>query len=316
MNDNYLQLVERIAKASGLETGEIERKVEGKRAKLSGLVSKEGAAQIVAAELGINFDKERMKISEIVSGMKRVNVIGKIINISPVRTFSKNGREGKVCNIVLADESSNIKLVLWDTNHISLFENNTFKLGDVIEVSNGQMRTGEIHLSSFGDIKLSNEKLNVVVSERVFNTVKLLDAKSGQSLKVRAVIVQVFDPRYFEVCPECGKRALEGECKVHGKIEPRKRALLNVVLDDGSETIRSVLFNEGISLLGFTDEEVYSLEKFLEKKNSILGEEKYFYGAVRTNALYNTTELSIEKVEPVDPTILITELEQTIAKKS
>lgn len=59
MMDNYNQLVERISAASKLPKEEIERKVEGKRAKLSGLVSKEGAAQIVAAELGINFDKER-----------------------------------------------------------------------------------------------------------------------------------------------------------------------------------------------------------------------------------------------------------------
>ena len=58
--DNYLQLLEKIAKSSGLTKDDIDRKVEAKRAKLSGLVSKEGAAQIVAAELGINFEKERL----------------------------------------------------------------------------------------------------------------------------------------------------------------------------------------------------------------------------------------------------------------
>ena len=42
-------------------------------------VKKEGAAQIVAAELGINFDKERLKISELVQGMKRANVLGKVV---------------------------------------------------------------------------------------------------------------------------------------------------------------------------------------------------------------------------------------------
>ena len=69
--DNYSQLVERISLAAKLPKEDIERKVEAKRAKLSGLVSKEGAAQIVAAELGINFDKEKMKISELVQGMKK-----------------------------------------------------------------------------------------------------------------------------------------------------------------------------------------------------------------------------------------------------
>src|SRR3990167_6750409 len=98
--DNYTQLVEKISSLAKVTSDEIERKVEAKRAKLSGLVSKEGAAQIVAAELGINFEKERMKISELVLGMRKANILGKIIEIFPVREFNKNGREGKVASFV------------------------------------------------------------------------------------------------------------------------------------------------------------------------------------------------------------------------
>jgi len=39
--DNYEQLVSRLAESSGLKNEELERKIEAKRAKLSGLVSKE-----------------------------------------------------------------------------------------------------------------------------------------------------------------------------------------------------------------------------------------------------------------------------------
>ena len=53
--DNYDQLVEKISRLSKVAKEEIMRKVEAKRAKLSGMVSKEGAAQIVAAEMGVNF---------------------------------------------------------------------------------------------------------------------------------------------------------------------------------------------------------------------------------------------------------------------
>ena len=51
----------RYAKHSGLNVEEVNRKIEAKRAKLSGLISQEGAAQIVAAELGINFENEKLK---------------------------------------------------------------------------------------------------------------------------------------------------------------------------------------------------------------------------------------------------------------
>src|SRR3989344_4094449 len=107
--DNYSKLVERISKSSGLSIDEIERKIEAKKAKLSGLISKEGAAQIVAAELGLNLDQEQLKISELLQGMKRANVLGKIIKINPIREYNKNGRQGKVASMVLADDTANIR---------------------------------------------------------------------------------------------------------------------------------------------------------------------------------------------------------------
>ena len=72
---SYGQILEMISRNSGLSVEDIERKIEAKRAKLSGLISKEGAAQIVASELGINFEKEKMKISELLSGMKKINIM-------------------------------------------------------------------------------------------------------------------------------------------------------------------------------------------------------------------------------------------------
>lgn len=307
--DNYNQLIEKIARVSGLSKEELDRKVEAKRAKLSGLVSKEGAAQIVAAELGINFDKEKMKISELVQGMKRANTLGKVIDISPVRSFNKSGREGKVVNLMIADQTGNAKTVLWDTNHISLIEQGKIQKGDVVEISNAQVRNGEIHLGSFSDIKLSKENIGEVVTRKSFSERKIKDIKVGESIRLRAVIVQLFEPRHFEVCPECGKRVLEEECKIHGKVEPKKRALLNVVLDDGSDSIRSVLFGEMIYQLGLNEEEVFNIDKFMEKKISVLGEEKVFSGNVRSNALYNTAEFNIESVENVNVDSLLKELE-------
>ncbi|MBX4196454.1 hypothetical protein KW805_02620 [Candidatus Pacearchaeota archaeon] len=307
--DNYIQLVERIASAAHVEKDEIERKVEAKRAKLSGLVSKEGAAQIVAAELGINFDKERLKISELVQGMKRANIVGKIIETFPIISFNKNGKEGKVARVTVADDSSNTKVVLWDTHHISLVEGGELKEGDVIEVSNASVRNGELHLSSFSDIKKSSERIDAVVTKKPLMMKKLQDVKPGESLKTRALIVQTFDPRYFEVCPQCGKKVAEDQCINHGKVKPLQRALLNLVLDDGTESLRAVIFGEHIYKLGLTQEEVFSLERFSEKKHSLLGEERFFVGNVRNNALFNTMEFSVDHIEDVNVDLLIHELE-------
>ena len=224
--ENYIKILERIAKSSGLEKEEIERKVEAKRAKLSGLISHEGAAQIVATELGISFDNERLKIDELLSGMRKVNTVGKIISLSPIRTFTtKKGDEGKVVNIFLGDDTSNIKVVLWDTNHILLIEKGEVKEGSVIEIFNGSMRDNEIHLGSFSEFKLSDEVLENVKTEKVIKEKKISEFRVQDSVQTRAFIVQAFEPRFFNVCPECKKKVVSGTggfvCETH-KVVDRK----------------------------------------------------------------------------------------------
>ena len=293
---NYEKLIERISNSAKISVEDIERKIEAKRAKLSGLISKEGAAQIVAAELGISFDNERMKISELVHAMKRVNVVGQITQIFPVREFKKNNREGKIGSLLLGDDGSNIRVVLWDVNHISLIEKGELKEGDVIEISNGAIRNGEMHLSGFSDIKKSDEKIENVKMERDFSFGELKNARPGSNMKIRAVIVQTFEPRYFD------SKVKEGE----------KGVLLNIVLDDGTENIRAVLFNENIQKLGFEEGELFSVEKFNAKREGLLGEEKLFSGNFRTNSFFNILEMSINDVEEVDADELVKKLESKL----
>lgn len=297
---NYNQLIDKIARASGVTVEDVDRKVEAKCAKLSGLISKEGAAQIVASELGVSFEKEKMKVSELVSGMKKVNLVSKIIQLNPVKEYNKNGKSGKIASMNVADETGNIRTVLWDTNHIALFEDGKIKEGDIIEISNGAIRNDELHLSGFSDIKLSKEIISEVKTDKKLTEKKIIDLKNGENVKFRAIILQIFDPKFFEVCPECTKRILNGLCETHGNVIPIRKALISLVLDDGTENMRAVLFNDQIKLLGFTDEEINNSEIFLGKKNEILGQEAFFSASVRNNKLFNTTELIINGFEKIN----------------
>ena len=311
MIQNYSQLIERISKSSGMAAEEIERRIEAKRAKLSGLISKEGAAQIVASELGINFEKEKMKISELLPGMKRVNIIGKVIRLFPVRNFSKNGREGKVVSMIIADETANIRTALWDTNHIQLIESKKINEGAVVEISNASIRNTELHLTNFSDIKPSLERIEDVKTEKMYFDRKISDFVSGENIRTRAVIVQMFEPRFFEICPECNKKAIKdaegARCEAHGKIMPVKRALLTLVLDDGNSNTRAVMFSEGIEKIGI--KEIENTEGFLKKKDELMGDELYFAGNVRQNKVFNTNELIVEDIQQADVEQLIEQLE-------
>lgn len=303
---NYEKLLEKIASSSGLKKEDVERKIEAKKAKLSGLISSEGAAQIVAAELGVNFENEKLKIDELLPGMRKINTCGKIIKLSPVRVFkTQKGDEGKVLNCIIADDTSNIKVVFWDTNHISLIEKGEIKEEDAIEISNASMRENELHLGSFSEIKKSEKKFENLKTEKVVKEKKIKDFKIGDSVLLRAFIVQFFQPRFFEVNKETGRKLTEEE-KAQG-VQADRRALINLVLDDGTETIRSVLFNENLSSLGLNN--LDEPERLSYQLEDLLGKELIFSGNVRKNNFFNNEEFIVDSVKPLNLDELIVQLE-------
>ncbi|PJE81653.1 hypothetical protein COU58_01785 [Candidatus Pacearchaeota archaeon CG10_big_fil_rev_8_21_14_0_10_32_42] len=306
MEGNYEKILLKLSKLSGVEEDEINRRVEAKRSKLSGLISREGALQVIAAELGISFDNEKLKIDELLQGMRKVHFTGKVIHISPIRVFvTKSGEEGKVVNLIVADETSNIKLVLWDTNHIKLLEKGAVKEGVSIEVSSGNMRQGEVHLGSFSEFKVSDEKFPEVKTERSVKRKEIKEFNIGERVSTRAFVVQAFMPRFFNANIETGKKATDEEIASGTPIE--KRAILNIVLDDGTENTRAVLFHENVKKLGIT---AYEEEGLLTKqKDGLLGKELFFEGNVRMNSYSNTAELIVDKVEEINFDRLIEELE-------
>jgi replication factor A1 len=306
VNENYERIVSKIASVSGIPYEEVLRKIEAKRAKLSGLISQEGAAQIVAAELGVSFDNEKLKINELLPGMRKVNLVGKIINLFPVRSFkTQKGDEGKVLNLVLADDTSNVKVVLWDVNHISLVENGEISEGHIVEISNASVRDGEIHLGSFSSFKSSEEELKNVVLEKVVKEKEISNLNISDNARVRAFVVQSFEPRFFQINKETGKKPTEDDIARGVPVE--KRALINVVLDDGTETIRAVVFHENLKKLGLTDLEDET-KRLLQKEN-LIGKEFIFSGIVRKNNFFNNEEFIIDDVKEVNLDELINVLE-------
>ena len=103
----------------------------------------------------------------------------------------------------------------------------------------------------------------------------------------------------------------EGEvfsCTQHGKVIPQKRAVSSIVLDDGTNSIRAVLFHESLLKLGFSQME--DAGKFAEEKENFLGREMIFTGNVRNNTYFNTPEFIIEDVKEAELDSIISELEE------
>ena len=83
---------------------------------------------------------EFMKISDVEPGNEGFNVVARIMTIGNHRIFtSRKGKQGKLCNLKIADDTGELRLVLWTENIKHLKH---VKEGDIVEVTNIECKEG------------------------------------------------------------------------------------------------------------------------------------------------------------------------------
>jgi len=321
---SFEDVLKEIADKTGLSGEEVKKKIEEKQLELSGLVSPEGAAYIVGKELGVNLLRQAnkdLKIRNIVSGMRSVDITAKVLEISEIREFEKKGKSGSVVNLVLGDDSGTVRFSMWN-DEIGLLKTLGIVEDSVVKISGGYAKEDnrgnmEVRLGKSGTVeKLEGKDIEVnrqdaVKGSRTIENRKISDFKTGDYNKVRASLVQVFkrDP-FFEVCPECGSRVEKSggkwSCKEHGEVEPQYHMVVSGVIDDGSGNIRAVFFREAAEkVLGKESEKVRELclkegfESFLENSD-VMGKEFIMTGRVKENDFTNKMEFVVNDVKDVN----------------
>lgn len=309
------EIIERIKENSTLSQEEIEQKIKNKTEQLSGLISKEGAAQIIANELGIKlFQLEGpVKIDRVVAGMRTVETVGKILRKFDISNFTtKDGRDGKVGSIVIGDETGRIRVTFWNELADKL---QTFTEGDIIKVKEAMARINnnkvEIHMTGNSKFELNPEGISIDEVKEFISRRKSIDAlnENDESVEILATVVQVFEPRFFEICPECNRRVRpdgeEFKCPEHGIVKPNFSYVMNAQLDDGSNNIRTVFFkNQAKVFLGLEDEEILKFKEnqisFDSIKQDLIGKFVKIIGRVTKNTMFDRLEL-ISQLVFTDP---------------
>jgi len=273
INIPYDKLTEVIEKESDLSKEQIEEKIKEKLDQLSGLISKEGAAHILANELKIKLNsiaKGKKIISEIMPGMRNLEIDAKVLNIYEKREFQVGARSGKVASIHVGDNSGSIRIVLWGSK-ADLIDD--IKTGDIIKIKDVYSKTN----NNFTEVHL-NDNSEVIINPKgiVIDDVKTGRPSGGRkniseinendaNVELLGVLVQVFEPKFFEICPECKKKPKQkGDqfvCDTHGVVEPGFSYLSNFILDDSTGTMRIVSFRDVCAkLLNKPEEEIMKLK--------------------------------------------------------
>ena len=93
-----------------------------------------------------------MNIKELQPRQGKIEIKAEIIEKGEIKTFDKFGKEGKVCNAKIKDETGEVTLTLWNEQAEQV------NIGDIVKISNGYVSEfkGEMQLSTgkFGSLEV------------------------------------------------------------------------------------------------------------------------------------------------------------------
>ena len=84
------------------------------------------------------YEEEITNIADIQPDTK-VNIIARIVRIPTIRSYEKNGKEGKVASLELQDSSGQISYTLWNKN-VELIDDLKLEDGDTVKILQAQAR--------------------------------------------------------------------------------------------------------------------------------------------------------------------------------
>ncbi|MBS3106311.1 DUF2240 family protein [Candidatus Woesearchaeota archaeon] len=306
----YEEMLAAICEKSKLPKEEVEARIKAKMDQLVGLISKEGACHIIANEAGVSLQEAikigSIKLKDLRQGMRDIETAGAVTGTFEPKEFKRqDGSVGKVASILIADETARARIVLWNDSVEKLKEASP---GIVVKIQNPFIKQNQygLELHHNSDTKLIFNPSDVTIASQAASRKTIAELAPGQVSEILGTIVQAFEPRYFEVCPSCGRRARLREgahaCDSHGPVSPEYSYVLNCVLDDGTATIRGVLFGkQAEALLGLQHHQMLTFRQapaeFQAVKDKLLGKIVKISGSVSKNDMFDRLELVAQSVD-------------------
>jgi replication factor A1 len=258
--------------------------IEEKKRRADGYFTDEGAALVLASELGVKLERKSFKphisIRDLVSGLNDVTVTGRVIIIySPKFFINPAGKEGKLVNLLLADNSGAINLTLWN-DKVELIEAEKVKPGEIIKVLHAYTRERiegilELHLGLRGIIEtLPLEDFGQEYPLRTHFLQKIEKVSKNMrasEVNVFGIVVRIFPRQLFE------------------RSDGTKGELIKLLIKDDTGEIILVLWNEKVN-------EINSIQK---------GDYLYVWGAIIKESFNGQFELHSKKKTKIEKNLSI-----------
>jgi len=202
--------IEKIVGKTSKTKEEVVKLIEEKKAKFSGLLTDEGAAFMIAKELGVELSNSTSnpKLSDLKDGDTGLNLKVRLMHVFSPKKFEKNGKSGILCNAIVADGTKEMRLTFWRDDVKKLYDQKIERAA-LLELSN-------VSVSSYNDQKQlsigfggtfnqisSNDSSYPLPKEKA---VKLQELSANQNnIDVFGKVNRVFEEREFESNGRAGK---------------------------------------------------------------------------------------------------------------
>ena len=130
----------------------------------------------------------------------KVNIIARILRIPTVRSYEKNGKEGKVASLELQDKSGKITYTLWNKN-VELINDLKLEDGDTVKILAAQARE-RTNMDGISEISLTHWDGRIIkgdydVPEIVQEFTPIGDLGEQTDVAIKGVVVRLQDIKTF-----------------------------------------------------------------------------------------------------------------------
>ncbi|MCS3923927.1 OB-fold nucleic acid binding domain-containing protein [Methanosalsum natronophilum] len=189
---------------------------------------------IKEASEDIDINIKHQKIKEIKDGDKDINLVGKVLDSSDIREFKrKDGSIGKVCNLLIGDDSGKIRVTLWDEKTDFCKE---IDLDSSLEIINAYARTNNF----------TNE---VEVQTGFYGLIRKVD--KDIEFKENFNLIETITPN--QACSIKGQISGLDDIKEFTRKDGTEDLVANIYVSDRSGRIRLVLWGDNANKINEMD---------------------------------------------------------------
>ena len=187
---------------------QILERLDREKTKTGSFISDDILLRMIAAEFGVEVSKEArtptLSIRDLIPGLNDVTVVGRVVAVFPSKTFKAN-KSGKVASLLIADENSILRIVLWN-DKTEVIESGKVKVGHIIRFSHGYTKEDysgrvELHVRKRSEIEINPKDVEAkdypTISKFVTKIGEITQSHKNKRANITGTVKKLFPPSTF-----------------------------------------------------------------------------------------------------------------------